>query len=885
MNRAGSWVRYSFREALAATAGIVRRFTELGLVPGDRVAIYGENSPEWGLTYLSAMRGGLTAVPLDPQLPPADVLGFARFAGAKLICAGRTTVGPLRAEVNSPQSAIRNPQSAIVELTEPFVPPPGAWRDPSPPAVPVDEDQIASILFTSGTTLAPKAVPLTHGNFLANVRSLLAVHPLNSRENFVSVLPMYHAFEFTAGFLVPMCVGATVTYVEQLKGPEVMAAMRAAGATVMMVVPRLLKLFHDAIQRKVRESGSIARAYFAAAGHASSWSGGRLGKVLFGNVHRQFGGRLRMFVSGGSALDPELYNAFARMGFEVCEGFGLTESGPVLAVNPPGRGKAGSVGPALPGVDLLIHNPNAEGIGELWARGPNVMTGYLNNPSATSEVMEEGWFRTGDLCRRDEHGYITVTGRVKDMIVTDAGKNVYPDEVQARYKDLPYVKELCVVGVPSGDGIGEAVHAVVVPDLESAPDLDPSSVERAIRDAAAEIGAAIPSHQRIQTLHFWSQELPKTSTLKAKRGVIRDRLLSGEGAEALRPTAAGAAAAPHAPMIAEGGSGNARFVRQLLARLTRKPESAIRHDSNLLLDLGVDSLMKLQIITELEGHFGLTCPDDTAVRIARVSDLLALVGDRRPVSGPGRPGESWHKRLHGAAGAGLAKSSNGRHDPSAALLPARWALRGTMNLFFHSYVRVRVEGIQHVPPTGPFILAANHTSHLDSASVMAALGGRRRVWAAGAQDYFFDTRLKSFVFGKLFDIIPFDRQAEGISGLRRCVEVLEHGDGVLFFPEGTRSMTGRMQPFKMGVALMSVEGKAPVVPTLIENAYDLLPKGSRIVRPGEVKVTFGEPILPAAWTSPEDLDRQYELYREYTRHIERQVAALGIADCGLRIAE
>ncbi len=880
MYRGGSWVRYSFEEAVAATASIVRRLREYGLVPGDRVVICGENCPEWGLTYLAVVRAGLTAVPLDPQMPPADVLGCAAFAEAKLICAGRTTFDAIEAaragRDGADAAAFAGP---IVRLAESFVPPPGASRDAPPDAVEVQGDQLASILFTSGTTVAAKAVMLTHANFLSNVRSLLAAHGLDTSDSFVSVLPLYHAFEFTCGFLAPVLSGATVTYVEQPKGPEIIAAMQAGGVSMMLLVPRLLNLFHESIERRVAASGVLRRSLFRWFGRWSDWSGGRWGRVLFGRIHRQFGGRLRMFITGGSALDPDLYRAFRRMGFEVCEGYGLTETAPVLTWNPPGSGKVGSAGKALPGIELDIRDGNSEGVGELWARGPNVMRGYLKNPAATADVLSDGWFRSGDLVRRDADGFYYITGRVKDMIVTDAGKNVYPDEVENRYKELPYVKELCVVGLPSSAGAGETVHAVIVPDLDRARDMDPSTVERIIREAAAAIAEKIPTHQRIQTLHFWTSELPKTSTLKAKRGAIRDLLLAGEKSAATTHPASGAASstAPSATLTPAQ-----EFVCELLAQITKRPATAIRPDSHLMLDLGIDSLMKLQVIAEVEGNFDTTFPETAAASVTRVKDLFALIGNRQPVRGRVR-GSSWRKRLHGAAAAN-GTALNGQHGPwigDAALLPARWAARGGLGLFFRSYVRVRAEGIEHIPAAGPFIIAANHTSHLDAASIVTAIAGRRRMWIAGAEDYFFNTRVKSFVFGRLLDTIPFDRHSEGIEGLRRCVERLDQGDGLLYFPEGTRSLDGCLQPFKVGVAVMAVDGNAPVIPAYIDRAYELLRKGQRFVRPGVVSVRFGLPVESARYRS-EDISEQHELYRELSRVIQTRVEALGGAAAAVR---
>ena len=236
MSRDGRWMCYSYSEALDTTAAVARRLCELGLMPGDRVAICGENCPEWGLTYLAAMRAGLTAVPLDPQLPAEDIHGCCRFAEAKLIVAGRATFEAVSSAVEQ-ASADDGHRITVIHMTKRFVPPPGASRDEGPPPVDVQPDHIASILFTSGTTVAPKAVPLTHANLLSNARALLEVHPLRSAERFVSVLPMYHVFEFTGGFLLPMIIGATVTYVEQLKAPEILTTIQAARPTIMLAVP------------------------------------------------------------------------------------------------------------------------------------------------------------------------------------------------------------------------------------------------------------------------------------------------------------------------------------------------------------------------------------------------------------------------------------------------------------------------------------------------------------------------------------------------------------------------------------------------------------------------------------------------------------------------
>ena len=864
IRRNGRWIRYTYEEAPRAAGMIMRRFLERGLRPGDRVAICGESGPEWGLTYLAAMRAGLTAVPLDPQLPAADAWAAARFAEARLMCATPGTFPELVRHRT-------DDDPGVVMMREPFIPQPGASRDVVPDPMPVDDTAVASVLFTSGTTISPKAVQLTHRNLIANAAALVKVHSVGATDEMVSVLPMYHVFEFTGGFLVPLLSGATITYIEQLKGPEILSAMQATGTTAMLVVPRLLRMFHDSIEGKVSASGVLKRGSFRVLGFISDLTGHRIARQLFGSVHRRFGGRMRMFVSGGSRLDPELFTAFRRLGFAIYEGYGLTETSPVLTVNPPGAARAGSVGPALPGVETQIRNQNLEGVGEVWARGRSVMLGYLKNEEATKAVLVDGWLRTGDLGRHDEDGYLYLTGRSTDLIVTDAGKNVYPDEVEARYRELPYAKELCVFGMPSEEGPGDTVHAVVVLSQEGTPPgLDRSSIEREVRMAAASISESLPSHQRIATLHFWDRELPKTSTLKAKRGQIRETVL----AERSATTASSDGYNAMLFGVGEyGGIGDSRddgrrfaAICRVLSQQSKQPEHAITPDMHLHLDLGIDSIGKMDVIGTVETQFGLQIDGETAAKVARVSDLLRVVGDRRPKTDVSRRAAAWQRRV---CEQGASASADG--PIPAPLAPVRWLVRGSLATFMNTYVRIRAVGRENLPATGPFILAPNHSSHLDSPSVLVAVGGRRRVWVAGAEDYFFNTGLKRLVFGRLLDTIPFDRQADGVLGLRRCGEALRRGDGLLMFPEGTRSTTGVLQPFKTGVAVLAVERQAPVIPVYIDRAHQLLPKGRRLVRPGTVWVTFGRPIRPP---DPQDSGDRSTLIRTLARQVEEAVTAL-----------
>jgi len=287
------------------------------------------------------------------------------------------------------------------------------------------------------------------------------------------------------------------------------------------------------------------------------------------------------------------------------------------------------------------------------------------------------------------------------------------------------------------------------------------------------------------------------------------------------------------------------------------------------LDLGIDSIGRIDVLGAIESTFHMRINNETGAKAVRVADLFRLVGERQPTGDAAKRADTWQRRLDRDPAQG---DANGHLSP--ALTPLRWFVRGTVGMLMNTYVRVHVRGREHIPETGPFILAPNHSSHLDSPSVVTALGGKRRAWVAGAEDYFFNTKLKRLIFGKMLDTIAFDRHADGVAGLLRCGIALDRGDGLLMFPEGTRSVTGELQAFKIGVAVLAIERGVPIVPVHIARAYDLWPKGRRLARPGTITVSFGKPIYPPA---REEISDHYAAFQSITKDVERSVRAMAEA--------
>ena len=605
--RGGRWLRYTYGQALDTTANVAHNLAKrYGIGHGDRVVLWASGSPEWVLATFAVHRLGATVVPLDPQWPAPEIEEAARFVGAKLICAAPRLI-----------EALGDPGCPVAELAAPLVPEPGVGLLSGAESVGASggSGDLASILFTSGTTVAPKAVPLTHANYLANVRDLVPLMHLE-RDRLLSVLPIHHVFEQMVGLLVPVAGGCTISYVAEIKPDEINWMMATTRPTVLVAVPRLLELLHNGIFRSVAAGGPMLGYLFRVLFALSKLTGGRYGHRLFGKVHRRFGGSLRRIATGGSALEPSLGRSFGLMGFKVAEGYGMTETSPVLTVNPWQEIRFGSAGRPLPGVevDLRPVEGATNGDGEIWVRGGNVMAGYYGNPEATSATMRDGWLNTGDIGHFDADGYLHISGRSKDVIVTAAGKNVYPEEVELRYRGLPHVEELIVLGLPE-NGRGESVCALVVPQ----PGATEADIEQ-VRDAIAARSAEVPSYQQVSKVEIWRGDLPKTTTLKVKRGKLREAVLAGERSG---PSKAPAAAAPQLPELRSEAQ---TWMITTLARLTRtRPE--LLGATDRLADLGVDSLTRIELVGEIEARLGRRLDDAAAVAASRVQDLFDLLAE------------------------------------------------------------------------------------------------------------------------------------------------------------------------------------------------------------------------------------------------------------------
>ena len=502
-----SYRQYTYCQVEDIALLLQANLVKLGVKRGDRVALLSENRPEWSIAFLAITGMGAVVVPLDAMLNQAELLSLIDDSGAKAIVLSYQFVGYLDGHRLAQQKIVMEAfdKLSAASTAEKFE---------------VQLDDLASIVYTSGTTGMSKGVCLTHKNIMSNVIAVSTLIPLGPKDNFLSVLPLHHTFETTAGFLGAFLNGATITYAQSLKSPSILRNMQDTGVTIMCGVPLLYQLFYDGIEREIEAQNKqkVFGLLLLLAKFFKNIVGVNLGRKIFSMVHKKFGGKIRFFVSGGAAIDPELIRKFDLLGFTILQGYGMTEASPIITCNTLKHNKIGSVGKAVPSVEVKI--AGTDPVGEILVFGPNVMRNYYKRKEFTSRILINGWLYTGDVGYLDEEGYLFITGRSKDVIVTGSGVNVYPAELEFLLNKIPLIKECCVMGQKIKEGIrkgSEIVAAIIVPDLEKFQHQETVFIEKSINDEVQKFNATVAEYQRIAKVIVRRDDLPKTRLKKIKR--------------------------------------------------------------------------------------------------------------------------------------------------------------------------------------------------------------------------------------------------------------------------------------------------------------------------------------------------------------------------------
>ena len=822
-----------------------------GIGPGDTVLLWAPNSPAWVAAWFGIVESGATAIPADDQYRPDDIGSILNHRGAKLVV---TTTSHMRelnetdavpevefvlldgteSDARSMYSLAHAGSTSVRDVSAVGEAGLASDSDDSPARLPsgdadrppVEASQVASLLYTSGTTGTPKAVPLTHGNLASNVNALLRARLIRSRDRVAVPLPFHHTYPFTVGLLSVLGSGAVIVLPSGVSGPELTRATTEARATALLAVPALCAALCSAIEARVAGRGRRAARIFAVLMGVSMAvrraTGIRLGKLLFRPLHKAVGARLSMLGCGGAKLDGELARKLEGLGWTVLTGYGLTETSPVVTFNHRRKRRLGTEGRALPGVELRVEPVAGQAHGEILVRGPNVFAGYWNNPEATRAVFtEDGWFRTGDLGWCDAGGFLHIAGRNKEVIVLPDGKNVFPDEIEAVYATSPLLGEIAVLEIE-----GELV-ALAVPDEEALRQRGALRQAQLVRDDVERLSMSLPAYKRIGDYRLTREALPRTALGKLKRHLLPEIYAAANVRE--RTSASAPLSDDDKRLIESGVSAD---VWRWLAE--RYPDETLSLDTSPQLDLKVDSLEWVTITLEIERRFGIVLTGEAVAQILTLRDLLKQV--RTAPAAEAKPSSE-------------AESDLPEVERPKILLRALGALLFAMDsLLMRTLFRLRVRGREHLPDSGtPCVIAANHVSFLDPAAIAAALPShvlRDTHWAAWV-GIMFAGSLQRLV-SRATRVFAVDPDQDLAGAIRTGRAVLAAGQSLVWFPEGRRSYTGELQNFQQGIGVMlEAAPDAQVVPTAIAGAYEAWPRHRRLPRPGRVEVVFGRPVSVA----------------------------------------
>lgn len=813
------WSTLSYGAFVTCVKGISSYLIRSGVGAGSRIAVLSESRFEWCASYLGILMAGAIAVPMDAELGSSEIQVLLADSEAVLLFCSEKTRWKLLGQIKT----VNFDSDHFREI----------YRAAGAQACrPVSPEDIASIVYTSGTTDAPKGVMLTQGNLYSDATALINFGIISQGDNLLAVLPFHHTYPFMCTFLVPICSGAQITFPPSLKGPELLSAVKERGVTVFMAVPRLLEVLWNRIMGEFNGMPCLISTslliLLRVCSHLRKATGVNLGKLIFGRVHRSFGRQFRFFTSGGAKLDVHIMQDLEGLGLTVLEGYGLTETSPVVTFNPVKKRKPGSAGKPLPSVEVKIIHPSEGGEGEIAIRGPMVMKGYYQNPQATAEALEEGWFLTGDLGYQDHEGYLYITGRKKEVIVLSSGKKVYPEEVEKEYLRIPLIKEFGVVGRNEG---GETVdlYAAVVPDLDYIRDVKIGNIREVLKEEVGRVSSKLPAHSRVKGFMLRPGPLPRTPLGKLKRYALVELLEEEPGELEVRS---------EDKELLEDAVGEKVLI--CLTPLLRKKRPILSSD-HLELDIGLDSLQRIELVVAIERAFQIELPDAFASEVQTVRELVSKIKGMIPEVGvePQAPVQ-WDEILSTEPSEKEKKEIGlyqGKIGWFFAFLMLK-ALRGILKLSFN----LQVKGIENIPEP-PFIIAPNHCSNIDGFVVGAIVPHSifKRLYFQGYQAYF--NNPVSSRFARMAHVIPIDPEAHLIRALQLSSYVLRQKRSLCIFPEGGRSPDGELMEFKKGVIILAKEHQVPVIPVRIQGTFDVLPKGAKFPRSRPISVTIDAPLL------------------------------------------
>ena len=819
--------RWSYARVGAVARSFAALLEQRSVRPGERVMLWGENCAEWVAAFFGCVLAGVVVVPMDEA---ADVNFAARVAAtvdAKVVVHSR--------ELNA--SAIGRPEILLEELTE--MERPGASSASAGVArVERKRSDAVEIVFTSGTTAEPRGVVLTHGNILANIEPMEAqiqkylkyekfFHPLR----FLNLLPLSHVFGQLMGMFIPPLLGGAVIFLDTMGPADVSRAIKREHVTALVTVPRMIESLEGQMEREIEAAGrreKFERNFAKAEGEKFVRRVWR-----FRKIHRRLGWKFWAFISGGAALGEKVEVFWNRLGYAVVQGYGLTETTSLVSVNNPFSAGKRSIGKLLPGMEMKL---GADG--EILVRGENVASGYFQGAKLVVVAGDEGWFRTGDLGEVDAQGNLYFKGRRKNVIVTPAGMNIYPEDLEAELRKQPGVRDAVVVGIEQ-DGNAEPCAVLLLQDAGA----DGAKIVEGANQRLAE-------YQRMRRRLVWKEaDFPRTPTQKPMLAKIREAVARELGA------------ATENAGVNTGGSARTGSLSEMIARVTGRGGN-FGADANLERDLQMSSLDKVELMSALEEKYQVDLSETRFAEATTVGELEKLL--REP-----RARQQRHEFSRWAQRWPVTWIRLGVYYAltwPATMLLARPEIRGRENL----------HGVR-----GPVLVVANHVTYVDIGCVLAALPRRfrnrlatameaERLWGMrhpSGMGWFMRmvNRMDYFLVIALFNVFPLPKMTGFRESFAFAGELADKGWNVLVFPEGERTKDGKVGRFRGGIGLLATKLELPVVPVRIDGLWELAQ--ARLADPwlrlkpvphGSVKVTIGDPVKFGAETDADEIVRELE---------------------------
>ena len=851
MKKENVYIKYTYKELYEVSQSIAHSLLEAGIKKGDRVAIVLENRPEWGMIYFGIMLAGAIAVPLDPQSGQEEIKFFLNDSESKITFTSSKLLSLFTGLTNSAPSLqkiialdIEKSSKEVISFSETI----SAISDLKPiTSMPeVSPQDIASILYTSGTTGRPKGVTLTHKNFYSNSQSIDKLKLFSDKDNVLSILPLHHSFPFMVTLVIPLFSQSKITYISSLKSEELLGCMRETGVTMLVGVPQLFYMFYKHIFDEIKKIPFLVRlllsGFIEILWLVRKFTGINLTKPALSKIHRPFGRNLRFFACGGAKLNEEAARFLVKIGFTILEGYGLTETSPVVTFNPLKKQKIGSVGKVIPDVELRIDEPDEYGVGEVAIRGPNVMKGYYKEVEETRKVLKDNWFYSGDLGYLDKDGHLHLTGRKKELIILSSGKNISPVEVESHYAKSPFIKGLCVLAV--GEREEEKLMAVIAPDLDYYRKVGEVNIYGMIKWDLENLSKQCPPYKRIMGFAVTSEDLPRTRLGKLKRFEIKDRYVDELMGMGLRK------AAEEIPLTDEDLKIlSSRIGKKITGTLSKEAnlKRQVRLDDHLEIDLGLDSLGRVELMVALEKILKVDIPDSLMAKIFTARELILEI-EKLTLKKGLRGEEALPIQTPSSLWSDILKTDPAKDIIEKIDLFPGWIARifillasGILYIIFKTIWRLKIFGIKNLPPNEAFILCPNHGSYLDGLLIAASLPGwlKKHMFFLGFRVYFEVPIIRNIV--KLIRIVPIDPGARLIDAMQACAYILRNGKAACIFPEGARSIDGEIKEFKKGIGILAKELNIRLVPVYIEGSYESWPRTNCLPKPHRIEIIFGRP--------------------------------------------